>query len=588
MVEFRILGPLQVLREGRPVALEAPKQRTLLAVLLLHANEVVSTERLVDELWGDRPPATAVKTLQVYVSQLRKTLGGNTIVTRGHGYRAQVAEDELDASRFRYLLAEARRLRAQQRTADAASTYEHTLNLWRGEALSDVELESNGRREAESLDDLRLAAAEEWIDCELALGRHAEVIGELERLVARYPYRERLREQLLLALYRSGRQAEALAAYRDARRALVDELGLEPTRRLQELERAILRQDPALDAPAGADASEPERAERRTRRRLALVGIVAGVVIAIAAAAVVTMRDSPAASKAPVTLAGNSVVIVDPATNAVVGEIPIGGRPRGIAVAAGSVWVANRDDKTLLRIDPSTQQVVRTIGLGAAPADITAGNGDVWVALDDEEVLRVDPGINDVVARIRVAEGKNFCCYRRIKFGGSAVWVSGGGALWRIDAATHEVTRVRNADVYAIDYGDHALWAITGVEANRIERIDPRTTAVIERFRFDRVGRTRSLGGLGFGAGALWSGASGDTTIWKIDPVTGRVIGTFDVGHTVWVTFDEKTVWVFTNERQLVRVDAASLRAVATIPLGVYPSRMIVAGGAVWLSALSP
>jgi YVTN family beta-propeller protein len=330
-----------------------------------------------------------------------------------------------------------------------------------------------------------------------------------------------------------------------------------------------------------------------------LLGIAAAALLAVVAAAVVTMRDSPVASEAAVALAGNSVVSVDPATNSVTGEIPIGGRPSGIAVAAGSVWVANRDDKTLLRIDPSTRQVVRTIGLGAIPADITAGNDDVWVVLDEEEVLRIDPGINDVVARIRVSPGKNLCCRPRIDFGGSAAWVSDLGALWRIDAATHEVTRVRDTDVYTIAYGERGLWAITGVEADWIEHIEPRTSALVERFRFARVGRTRSLGGLAVGAGALWTGASLDTTAWKINPATGRVIGTVDVGHAAWagfspvpvttgIVFGEEAVWFATSDRQLVRVDPGALTVVATIPLDVYPGPIAVGEGALWVTAASP
>jgi YVTN family beta-propeller protein len=593
-VEYRILGPLQLVREGRPLTVDAPKQRALLGVLLLHANEVVPSERLVDELWGESPPATALKTLQVYVSQLRKTLGGNTIVTRGHGYAAAVDADALDLTRFRTIVADARRLLHEGRIGDAAETYARALALWRGDALAEVNFQSTGRREADSLDELRVTVVEEWIDCELALGRHAQVLEQVEKLVERHPYRERLREQLMLALYRSGRQAEALEAYRRARRALVENLGLEPAERLQELERAILRHDPSLDLPP------PSRSRRggRRRRALVLVALAAGVLVA-AVAAVISLRDSPAAAEAPIALAGNSVVIVDPATNSITGEIPIGGRPSGIALAAGSVWVGNRDDKTLLRIDPSTRQVVRTIGLGAVPADVTAGDGDVWVAVDEAEVLRIDPGINDVVARIRVSPGKNLCCRPRIEFGEAAVWVSGLGAVWRIDAATHEPTRAPGTDVYTIAYGERGLWAITGIEADWIEHIDPRTSAVVERFHFERVGRTRSLGGLGVGAGALWTGASRDTTAWKIDPTTGRVIGTVDIGHAAWAgfspvpvrtgtAFGERAVWFATSDRQLVRVDPGALTVVTTIPLDVYPGQLAVGAGAVWIAASAP
>ncbi|HEV8248706.1 MAG TPA: AfsR/SARP family transcriptional regulator, partial [Gaiellaceae bacterium] len=248
-MEFRVLGPLEVSEGGRPVALGAPKQRALLAVLLLHANEVVSRERLIDELWGEAPPAHAAKLVQQYVSGLRKVLPAAVLLTRAPGYLLRVEPGRLDLSEFERLLEDARTARAERRNERAADLYGHALSLWRGPALDDVALESFGAREADRLNDLRLAALVERIDLELELGPHAAVTAELELLVARHPYQERLRGQLMLALYRSGRQTEALAVYTETRRQLRDELGLEPSQELQRLERAILQQDPALEAP---------------------------------------------------------------------------------------------------------------------------------------------------------------------------------------------------------------------------------------------------------------------------------------------------------------------------------------------------
>ena len=248
-MEFRILGPLEVLDGERVIALQAAKQRALLGVLLLHANEVVSRERLIDELWGERPPATAVKVVQSYVSQLRRRLGRETIATRGPGYLLRVKEDAVDATRFRRLVAEGRQLATSAEQEQAARAYRAALALWHGPPLADVVVESFARNEIERLEEERLSAVGDRIDCELALGRHEDVLLELKTLVGQHPLRERLRSQLMLALYRTGRQADALAAYQDARRTLVDELGLEPSHELQELERAILRQDPALAAP---------------------------------------------------------------------------------------------------------------------------------------------------------------------------------------------------------------------------------------------------------------------------------------------------------------------------------------------------
>jgi DNA-binding SARP family transcriptional activator len=274
-MEFRILGPLEVAEGGVPVALGAPKQRALLAVLLLHANEVVSAQRLIDELWGEAPPARAPKLIQHYVSGLRKVLPAAVLLTRAPGYLLRVEPGQLDLIEFERLLEEAKRRAAEGEIARAADLYRHALSLWRGPALEDAALEGHGAREAARLDDLRLAAVVERIELELELRHHAELVGELELLAERHPWQERFRAQLMLALYRSGRQAEALEVYQAARRTLIDELGLEPSHELQRLERAILEQDPSLELPAEprrpAEAAEPVEPRRKTVTVLAAV-----------------------------------------------------------------------------------------------------------------------------------------------------------------------------------------------------------------------------------------------------------------------------------------------------------------------------
>jgi DNA-binding SARP family transcriptional activator len=245
-MEFRILGPLEVVDADGPLALGGERQRALLALLLTRANEAVSTDRLIDQLWGARPPKQALNTIQYYVSQLRKTFGADRIVTRAPGYMIRVERDELDLARFERLSQEG-----------SAESLHAALELWRGPALADLEYESFAREEASRLEELRLVVHERRIEADLEGGRTAELVSELERLIAVHPLRERLRGQLMLALYRSGRQAEALAAYQAARSALVEELGIEPGPELQELERAMLRQDRSLDV-----VREPPAAER--------------------------------------------------------------------------------------------------------------------------------------------------------------------------------------------------------------------------------------------------------------------------------------------------------------------------------------
>jgi DNA-binding SARP family transcriptional activator/tetratricopeptide (TPR) repeat protein len=242
-MEFKILGPLEVCDEAQVLPLGGAKQRALLAILLLHANEVISVERLLEDLWGERQPTSGSKALHVYVSQLRKLVGDDRVLTRAPGYALRLDPDELDLTRFQ-------RLREKAQTAEpheAGTILREAISLWRGAPLADFAYESFAQADIARLEELRTSVLEQRIDVDLELGRHAELIGELETLVNDHPLREHLRAQLMLALYRSGRQAEALAVFQAGRRALVDELGIEPGRSLRELEQAILRQDAELD-----------------------------------------------------------------------------------------------------------------------------------------------------------------------------------------------------------------------------------------------------------------------------------------------------------------------------------------------------
>jgi DNA-binding SARP family transcriptional activator len=238
-MNYALLGPLEVRRDGRTIAVGRGKQRALLAVLALNAGRVVPAERLIDELWGEEPPATAATALQVYVSRLRKSLGEGAIETREPGY---LVEGDVDVRSFEELVSKAR----QSEPAQAAELLNEALTLWRGAALADCELPL----EAARLEEQRVAAIEQRIEADLATGRSSELVAELESLVAEHALREPFRAQLMLALYRAGRQAEALDSYRAARATLLDELGIEPSPRLQQLEQAILRQDDSLAVAA--------------------------------------------------------------------------------------------------------------------------------------------------------------------------------------------------------------------------------------------------------------------------------------------------------------------------------------------------
>src|SRR5262245_37331452 len=317
--------------------LGSPKEQALLAVLLLHAGEVVSRGRLIDEVWSESPPPTAAKALNVHVSQLRKSLardGTTPIGTHAPGYVLQIEPELLDAARFERLISDAR-ARAAQSDEEAADTlYREALSLWRGVALDGIELGPASRSEIGRLEELRISADMERLDCELALGRHDQVIGELEALIADHPLRERLRGQYMLALYRSGRQADALRAYQDTRRTLVNEVGLEPSEALQRLERAILNHDQALELPAGVPrAGAPARRRKNWLLPLALGALI--VLVGVVMAVLVETREESATTVAP-----NSVGIIDPATNEVAGSVPVGVDPGAITVGAGSVVAA--------------------------------------------------------------------------------------------------------------------------------------------------------------------------------------------------------------------------------------------------------
>jgi DNA-binding SARP family transcriptional activator len=256
-IEFRVLGPLEAQAGERPLPLGGAKQRAVLAILLLHANEVVSSDRLIDELWGAEPPTTAATALQVHVSQLRKTLEADRdiLLTRAPGYTIALEAEQLDLWRFERLAAEGERALADCDPGSAAVSLRAALALWRGPPLADLAYEAFAQVPILRLEELRLAAVEARVDAELALGHHSELAAELDALVAEHPFRERLWGQLMIARYRSGRQADALEAYRTARRAFVDELGVEPSESLRRLEQAILRQDPALELVASPDRS---------------------------------------------------------------------------------------------------------------------------------------------------------------------------------------------------------------------------------------------------------------------------------------------------------------------------------------------
>jgi DNA-binding SARP family transcriptional activator/streptogramin lyase len=503
-IEFRILGPLEASRRGQPLELGVGKQRALLVLLLLRAGEVVSTDRLIDALWGERPPPSALNSVHIYVSQLRKALGNGRLETHGRGYLLALEPEQLDLGRFERLLVDGRGLLAAGEADRAAEGLRAALGLWRGPALSDVAFEPFAQAEIARLEELRLAALEERIEADLVLGRHAELVPELEGLVREHPLRERLRAQLMLALYRSGRQSEALDAYQQARRLLSTELGLEPGRTLRELEAAILRQDAQLQLPP----RPTKRTGAAHRKRRSVVAIGAALLLA-AAVALVGITVTGGETQAPRRVLPNSLVRVDPDTLEPTTVARVGSAPDLVVAAGGFLWITHhilrdvgsdrvRDagDRTLKRVDPETG-AVETVGGGLAPCGLAPDpSGDVWVANcfasggRDANVVRVDATTLDFEATYRVPQGDVpagavYTFYRGLAYGGGSLWVGEPAErkparVIQIDPQSGEQRAIRlpnpgAAPAWAETSGD--LW-VTNFEDGTLTRLDASTRAV--------------------------------------------------------------------------------------------------------------
>ncbi len=334
---------------------------------------MVSRDTLIDDLWGETPPPTAGKTLQAHVSRLRRALNGadegwSRLETRGSGYLLRVADGQLDADRFERSVEEARRELARGNARTAADGIREALALWRGAPLADFTYEPFAATDINRLEELRLGALEEGIEADLALGRHREVISELKVLGAQHPHRERLTAQLMLALYRSDRQAEALRAYQRCRMALAEELGVEPSESLRRLECRILDHDSALAAPARSRIPGPS-----SRRWGALAAASA---LAVSVAVVLLLRggqETPEPSRA-----GGLAGVYD-SSGRLLDRVALGMAPSTVAVGERGVWVLDAEDKTVSRIDPASHEVTRIFGTASTPTDLAVGGGAVWV-----------------------------------------------------------------------------------------------------------------------------------------------------------------------------------------------------------------
>ena len=594
-METKILGPLEVFVEGSRVEIPGGKQRELLAILLIHVNEIVSSDGLIEELWGETSPASALKTLQALVSRLRSTLGPSSeaLETHGHGYRLRVEPGALDAEAFRAGLEEGRRALARGEPERAAEELRRALELWRGPALAEFRYEDFAQAEIARLDELHLAAQEERIEADLALGRHEELVVELETLVAEQPLRERPRAQLMVALYRSGRQAEALQAYQEGRRALAEELGLEPSENLQRLERQILDHDPALEPPARTARPHVTRA---SRWRHPWKIVAAGALVLAAAIGAALYQGT----RGDETIESAGALALDPTSGELVANVPLGTAPSGVAVGEGSVWVLDADDKTVSQIDSESRSVVRTFSTSSTPTDIAVGAGAVWIgnagaagSVLPDSISRLDPESGVAVATIPLPPGKAGTAYnifpgsstQHIAASHDAVWVINPDlTVSRIDPRTNRiVARIENVRAENIAAGDGEVWI---TEPGRVAEIDTSLDTIARRAELDSGG---FLAALAVGGGAVWVTDPAGGNVWRID--TGPKLTRRAISVGTWVggvTFGEGAVWA-TNEvaDEIHRIDprtgAAKRIGSATSPRGVDAG-----DGAVWLTASSP
>ena len=606
--EFGILGPLEVRRSGRAVPLGGPRQRAVLALLLLEANRVVSMDRLAEDLWGGDPPEEWVTSLQTYVFHLRRALepdrargaAGGVLVTSGRGYLLRVNRERLDAAAFQDGLTAGRAALEAGQHAEAAETLRQALRLWRGPVLADLADYAFTRPEVARLEELRLAALEARIDTDLALGRHDALTAELEQLVAEHPLRERLHGQLMLALYRCGRQAEALAAYRRVRDLLAGELGIDPGEPLRRLHASVLAQDPALDwnsgsqapaeghppaapVPAPAPGSPGRRfvdsrefawARRRAHRLLAI-----GSALAVAAAVCIVAVARPWAGE-PTGLPANSVGLIDSSGGRAGAPVMVGS-PAGLAYGDGSVWAVDSAEGTVSRINPATHAVVQTIPVGTDPAAVTVTGQDAWVAnSNDATVSQINTTTNTVVQTIPVGNVPV-----AIASGPSGVWVANEAddTVDRINPATGTVTK-RNIEVGGrpdgIAVGRHAVW-VANSEDGTVTRIDPVTGQPSGPMP---VGAGPA--GIAVTSAAVWVANSLDLTVSRLDPATGRVTATVGVGDgpsTIAAASDG--VWVSDQfDATFDRIDPRTGRVNRVVPVGSSPQGIAVVRSGVWVA----
>jgi ABC-type transport system substrate-binding protein/DNA-binding SARP family transcriptional activator len=589
-VEFRLLGPVEVARDGQPLAIGGAKPRALLAMLLLHRNTVVARDRLIEGLWGEAPPANASHSLDDYVSRLRKAIGHDRLVRRTPGYRLLVEPGELDLDSSEELSRDARACAEDGDAARASALFADALELWQGKPLADVLAEPFAAAEARRLEEVRLDVLEERIEADLSLGRRGDLVSELEQLAQEHPYRERFCGQLMVALYGSGQQARALEVYRATRRRLAEDLGLEPGPRLRLLERQILEHDPSLRL--ARETPKLDEQPRRSRR----VWLMAGAGVAVVASTLIGVSLGTGSTGARIGKATSSQLLelgADAQSNGQ--RTALASAPAAAALGGRSLWLTEPDSGLVVRIE-TTSGNVDPIPVGGEPTAIAVGGRAVWVAdsIHGGSVLRIDPAVDKTTQSIRLGG----VSASALAFRHGRLWVADptDESLLVVNPLSGEVTRTIPLSLHpsALAFGDGGLW-VADYDANLVAEIDPRTG---QRLTTVDVGSGPAALVVDPHTPAVWVANFLDSTVSRISPDTGRLTATIPVGSgPSALALDDGELWVAdeysetisridpaTNEiRKTVRVDggptalaAARRLFVATRPLGRHRGGTLV------------
>jgi DNA-binding SARP family transcriptional activator/ABC-type transport system substrate-binding protein len=599
-MEYRVLGPLEVVdAEGHRVALGGARQQTVLASLLLRAGRTVSLERLVEDLW-EEPPATAGRTIQAYVSRLRRELPDGAIESVPGGYSLSLDGDGFDLHAFEQAADEGKTALAAGEYERAAQLFGKALARWRGPALAGL-VSGALRREADRLEELRLQVLEDRFEADLARGRHRELVPELQGLVAEHPFRERPRAQLMLALYRSGRPSDALELYRKTRLLLVEELGIEPGQELHDLERAILRQDDSLSHRADSlHAPSRQRRPRRPSRPALVITLACAAGGAVILGLLLPRAIGGSAAKAAFQ---PGTVLLDLKTRKQIAFLPLSqlASPRFPRYSGGHFWLFNSSPRSFVELDPATGKVLHRF----APPDgmkdtktntpYAVDGRALWVGAGDD-LVKVDTKFGEEVDRFNLDKivGKSGAA-QGVAVGGGLVWVGrdvGLGQVVAIDPNTRKVRFRFNGLPHHVDlaYGDRTVWARDGGGVNVIDLRTQTPTKVRELEKTDAFFGVFSPGiVVAAGGGFGWTTDSAKGLVYKLDR-SGRVAARTHTGlGATGADFQDGVLWVRTDEDEgtVTGIDPITAETTTVYPFG-HPVGAAVVGGGVLLATLEP